>query len=175
MADREGNPRYAWPSGSPGAETMTFLRSRAITLILVIAACAVSTTADAQWVTVARKAIGRVEQMTQSLGNDGPSYDVAAVMLEAPIDGVWAGVLRALKANAAGITVTTEDSAQHLVQFTDGRQIAGIKLSVVGDRVTHLLVSSARQGGQAPASALVMDSVLRTCREVGVSCAPARP
>ena len=154
---------------------MAFPPSRASALILVIAACAASTTAGAQWVTVARKALGRVEQMTQSLGTEGPSYDTAAVMLEAPIDGVWAGVLRALKANATGVTVTREDAAQHLVQFTDGRQIAGIKLSVVGDRVTHLLVSSARQGGQATASALVMDSVLRTCREVGVSCSPARP
>ncbi len=153
---------------------MAFDWRRASVLIVVIEACAASSTADAQWVTVARKAIGRVEQMTQSLGTEGPSYDAAAVMLEAPIDGVWAAVLRALKASSAGITVTSEDSAQHLVQFTDGRQIAGIKLSVVGDRVTHLLVSSARQGGPATGSALVMDSVLRTCREVGVSCSPAR-
>ena len=153
---------------------MAFDWRRASVLIVVIAACAASSTADAQWVTVARTAIGRVEQMTQSLGTEGPSYDAAAVMLEAPIDGVWAAVLRALKASSAGITVTSEDSAQHLVQFTDGRQIAGIKLSVVGDRVTHLLVSSARQGGPATGSALVMDSVLRTCREVGVSCSPAR-
>ena len=148
---------------------------RATALILASAACAVAPTASAQWVTVARKALGRVEQMTQSQGADGPGYDVAAVMLEAPIGGVWEGVLRALKAKSPGLTITNEDPDQHLVQFTDGRQIAGIKLSLVGEHLTHLLVSSTRQGGQASASALVMDSVLRTCAEIRVSCSPARP
>ena len=45
--------------------------------------------AQAQWALVAKRAIGRVEQMSQqSKDASGPSYDSAAVMLEAPADKV---------------------------------------------------------------------------------------
>ncbi len=54
-------------------------------LFLALAFLFVSTSlAQAQWVFVARKVIGRVESMTQSKQQAGtPRYDVAQVMLEA--------------------------------------------------------------------------------------------
>ena len=51
--------------------------------------------ATAQWVMLARRAVGRVEQMSQqSPQQGGPSYDSAAVILEAPADKVYAHFLR---------------------------------------------------------------------------------
>jgi hypothetical protein len=147
---------------------------RAACVAAAIVAVLASGFAEAQWVLVARKVVGRVEQMSQSQGGSGASYDSAAVMLEAPAGKVWDAVLRGLRGNTQGVTVTQENPADHVVQFTNGRQIAGIKVSDIGDNLTHLLISSAHTGDQPNAAALVLDSVLRVCREMGVECSPSK-
>ncbi|TMH32032.1 MAG: hypothetical protein E6H66_14780 [Betaproteobacteria bacterium] len=146
---------------------------RPMFVLLAMAAMLVSSVAEAQWVLLARRAIGRVEQMSQSQPNGGPSYDSAAVMLAAPADKVYAAVVRGVR-NAQGINVTSEDAAQRLIQFTNGQQIAGIKVSALGDDLSHLLVSSAHVGSQPNAAALVSDSVLRVCKEMNVECSRAQ-
>lgn len=145
---------------------------RATMLAIAIATLLVSSFAEAQWVLVARRAIGRIEQMSQSQAN-GPSYDSAAVMIDAPADKVYAAVVRGVK-NAQGISVTSEDPTQRLIQFTNGQQIAGIKVSALGDDLSHLLVSSAHTGSQPNAAALVSDSVLRVCKDMNVECSRAQ-
>jgi hypothetical protein len=135
---------------------------------------AISTIAEAQWALIARRAIGRVEQMSQqSQQSTGASYDSAAVMLDAPADKVYAAVLRGL-ANAQGVTVTREDPADRLVQFTNGQQIAGIKVSPLSDEITQMLISSAHTGDQPNAAALVLNAVLRVCSDMKVECSQAR-
>ena len=127
--------------------------------------------AEAQWVMLARRAVGRVEQMSQSQSN-GASYDTAAVMIEAPADKVYAAVLRGVR-NKEGIKVTSESADARTVQFSNGTQIAGIKVSPLGDDLTHLMVTSAHTGSQPDAAALVGDSVLRVCKELNVECSRA--
>jgi hypothetical protein len=140
--------------------------------ILFGAACMLAAgIAEAQWVFLARRAIGRVEQMSQSQGET--SYDSAAVILDAPVDKVFAAVLKGLK-NRTDLTITKEDPAQRLIQFTNGKQIAGIKLSSLGDDLTHMLVSSAHSGMQQNAAMLVSESVLRVCKEMNVECSQAQ-
>ena len=75
---------------------------------------------------------------------------------------------------AQGITVTREDQSAMLVQFTNGQQIAGIKVSSVGDNLTHLLISSAHTGTQQDAAALVLNSVLRVCKDMNVECSQTK-
>ncbi len=74
--------------------------------------------ADAQWALVAKRAIGRVEQMSQqSKDAAGPSYDSAAVMLEAPADNVYAAVVRGVtSANTKGIRITREDASDRIAR-----------------------------------------------------------
>ena len=146
-------------------------RARWFITLLGVAGIFVSTTADAQWILLGRRVVGKVEQMSQSQPN-GPSYDTAVVLLEAPPDKVYAAVVRGVK-NAQGITVTKEDAAELLIQFTNGQQIAGIKVSGLGEGVSHLLVSSAHSGTQPDAAKLVSDAVLRVCKEMNVICSPA--
>jgi hypothetical protein len=147
-----------------------------VALAVAATALLASTFAEAQWVMLARRAVGRVEQISQqSPQSGGPSYDSAAVMLEAPADKVYAAVVRGVKgAEAKGIKITREDESARLIQFTNGEQIAGIKVSALGDSLSHLLVSSAHTGTQPNAAALVMDSVLRVCREMNVECSTAQ-
>ena len=67
-----------------------------------------------------------------------------------------------------------EDPSQMLVQFSNGVQIAGIRVSALGEKLSHLLITSAHNGAQPNAAALVSDSVLRVCREMSVECSPAK-
>jgi hypothetical protein len=150
-------------------------RLRPALIALGVMTMLAATAAEAQWALVAKRAIGRVEQMSQqSPQASGPSYDSAAVMLEAPADKVYAAVLTGVRNNTRGLKITREDSATRVVQFTNGEQIAGIKVSALSDTVSHLLVTSAHAGAQPNAAALVMDSVLRVCREMNVECKPAQ-
>jgi hypothetical protein len=147
---------------------------RSAVVVAGLLAMVTSDLAAAQWVMLARHVVGRVEQMSQQSKQDnGPSYDSAVVMLEAPPDKVYAAVLNGVR-NAQGITITREDPASNLVQFTNGQQIAGIKVSPVGDKLTHLLVSSAHTGDQPNAAGLVLNAVLRVCKDMNVECSQAR-
>jgi hypothetical protein len=140
----------------------------------LVALCA-SSLAEAQWVLLARRAIGRVEQISQqSPQAGGASYDSAAVMVEAPADKVYAAVIRGLTSNTKGVTITSQNADDRLVEFTNGQQIAGIKVSALGDNLTHMLISSAHSGSQPDAAGLVLNSVLRVCAEMKVECSPAR-
>jgi hypothetical protein len=149
-------------------------RSVAAGLVAIVAASAVAEAQAA--IFVARRVIGRVETMSQqSPQASGASYDSAAVMLEAPAQKVFATAVDALKrAQAQGITVTRVDTAELLVQFTNGQQIAGMKISSLGDKLSHLLITSAHAGSQPNAAALVSDSVLRVCSEMKLECSRAR-
>jgi len=153
---------------------MTSVTPRTRLIIATLTALLGAQSAQAQWVNLARRAVGRIEQLAQSQGSEGVSYDSAAVMLEAPADKVWIAVIHGLRNNTQNARVTQEDPVARVVQFTDGTQIAGIKVSSLGDNLTHLLVSSARKGDKPNASALVMTSVLRVCEEMNLRCTPAQ-
>jgi hypothetical protein len=142
--------------------------------VAILAATAVAEAQAA--IFLARRVIGRVETMSQqSPQSSGASYDSAAVMLEAPAQKVFATAVDALKrAQAQGITVTRVDNNELLVQFTNGQQIAGMKISSLGDKLSHMLITSAHAGSQPNAAALVSDSVLRVCTEMKVECSRAR-
>jgi len=154
---------------------MSRLGFRRSVIALGVAGLLFAGVAQAQWALVAKRAIGRVEQMSQqSKDAGGASYDSAAVMLEAPADKVYMAVVRGVNgASDKGIRITREDATERLVQFTNGAQIAGIKVSPLSDDLSHLLVTSAHSGSQPNAAALVMDSVLRVCREMNVGCSAA--
>ena len=144
---------------------------RPVFVVLGLSALCAAQLAQAQWVMVARHAIGKVEQISQSQPN-GASYDAAAVMIEAPANKVYAAVVNGVR-KREGIRVTGEDAPARSIQFTNGTQIAGIKVSVLGDNLSHLLVSSAHTGPDSNAAAMVSDSILRVCKEMNVECSRA--
>src|SRR4029450_5281881 len=125
---------------------------------------------------VTRRGIGRVKQMSQqSQQSNGAGYDSATVMLEAPAQKVFTTAVHALqRARDKGITVTSVDDQQMVVQFTNGQQVAGMKISALGERLSQMLITSAHTLTQSNAAALVSESVLRVCREMNVECSRAR-
>ena len=145
------------------------LRRAGITVALLCA----SGLAAAKWVFLARHAIGRVEQMQQSsaqaAGGAGASYDVATVIVEVPAPKVF-DTVKSLLAKNTEVRVTKTDDARRSVEFTDGRQIGGIQVNVLGDHLAQLMVSTAHPGMPASATSTIVERVLNVCRELGVVC-----
>ena len=132
-----------------------------------------SATAAAQWVFLARHAIGRVEQMQQSsqqaAGGVGASYDVATVIVEVPPAKVY-DTVKSLLAKNTEVKVTKTDDVRRSVEFTDGRQIGGIQVNTMGDNLAQLLVSTAHPGIPASATSTIVERILNVCKELGVTC-----
>ena len=153
---------------------MNAIQRRHAIAIAAVALTCVSTIAEAQWVMLARRAVGRVEQMSQqSAQPNGASYDTAAVMLEVPASKVYGAVVTGLR-NRPEMRITREDAAAQIVQFTNGQQIVGINVSPIGDNLTHMMITSAHTGTQPDAAALVLNAVLRVCKDMNVECSQAR-
>lgn len=133
-------------------------------LLLILGA----TSLEAQWVMAARAARNRIQRMTQKSGSGG--YDVATVILEAAPDRVYDKALKTLKAHP-DITITQDDSKKGKIQFRKSQQLAGLQISQLGDNLTQLVIaSSVSPRAQPSTTSLVLDAVLRVCKEVNVQC-----
>jgi len=122
---------------------------------------------EAQWVMVARAAKNRIQRMTQKSGSEG--YDVATVILEAAPVRVYEKALKTLKAHPE-ITITQDEKAGK-IQFRKGQQVAGLQISQLGDNLTQLVIASSISTTPQPSTtSLVLDAVLRVCKEVNVEC-----
>jgi len=105
---------------------------------------------EAQWVMAARAVKNRVQQMSQKSETGG--YDVAIVVLEAAPAAVY-------------------DGKAGRIEIRKGKQVAGFQISPLGDKLTQLVIaSSVSEGAEPSPTSLVVDAVLRVCKEVGVKC-----
>ena len=128
--------------------------------------------AAAQWVFLARQAIGRVEQMQQSsqtAAGGAASSDVATVIVEVGPDKVFETVSRML-GNNAEVKVTRTDATRRAVEFTDGKQFGGIQVNALGDNLSQLLVSTVHPGVATSTTSTIVTRILNVCKELGVSC-----
>ena len=147
-------------------------RSTTIALVLLLIAAALSTaSANAQWVMVARAVSGQIQQMSHK-GDNGNGYDVATVVLEANADKVYSTALTALKSHP-GITVTKDDAKKRRIDFTNGTQYASLQATALGDKLSQLMIASNLTGQQPTATSLVLQGVLKVCKEMNVNCTVA--
>ncbi len=127
-----------------------------------------ASSSEAQWVMAARAAKNRIDRMTEKSASGG--YDVATVTLEAAPARVYDKALKTLKDHPE-ITLTKNDSKKGKIQFCKGQQVAGLQISPLGDKLTQLVIaSSIEDTAQPSATSLVVDAVLRICKEVKVQC-----
>lgn len=141
-------------------------------LLLVVAAllCTVpAVDAATPWAMVARRAIGRVEQMSQAPKEGQPGFDVATVILNADATKVYATAVSMLHRNQA-LRVVSEDARLRTVQFTNGARSAGITVNELGTRLSQILVASATMPGQDSATLRIVDGILRVCQAMKVTC-----
>ena len=129
--------------------------------------------ADAQALFLARRAIGRIEQMSQSSPGTGASYDTASVIVEVAPDKVFDTIKRLLAQNTE-VRVTRSDDARHSIEFTDGTQIGGIQVNALNDNLSQLMVSTAHPGITTSTTSTIVTRILNVCRELNVVCQPGQ-
>ncbi|MBS0319156.1 MAG: hypothetical protein JSR18_01330 [Proteobacteria bacterium] len=160
------------------------MASSASKLVLAAAAAAVlcvSSAASAQWVLLARHVVGRIQSISQQTQDGKTQFDTATVIVDVPLDKVYATVKRSLQDAQAreGITVNRSDDEHRTIAFYRGAQAATISAAALGDNLTQLMVSSVRPGTagtdaatQAP-TPLIVERILATCKAMGVECSAA--
>ena len=154
-----------------GKVQMTRSPLRTSTLAVGLLCTLASSFADAQWVLLARRAVGRIEQMQQSTPQSGEVVDTATVIIDAPADRVYAVVGQRLR-TAQNVSVTRTDDANRTLEFSNGKQIASMHVSVLGDTLAQLLVSAA--GAQPSPMPALVDHILAACKELDVECERAQ-
>ncbi len=146
---------------------------RFITALLAVSFL-VTDIAQAQMIFLGRKAVGKVRQLTsEATSGQQSGYDAATVLLEARADKVYSTAVDLLQANK-DYRITRKDDGARTVEFTDGKRIAGIQISPLEDHLCQLLIVSTGTSSTAETTSLVLNAVLRVCREMGVHCEPAK-
>jgi hypothetical protein len=147
-------------------------RPSTMALVLIFFGTVVGTAcANAQWVMVARAVSGQIQQMSHK-GDNGNGYDVATVVLEANADKVYSTAFTALKSHP-GITVTKNDAKKRRIDFTNGTEYASLQATSLGDKLSQLVIASSLNGAQPTATSLVLQGVLKVCKEMNVNCTVA--
>jgi hypothetical protein len=123
---------------------------------------------EAQWVMVARAASKRVRSMRQTDEN-GNGYDVASVLLEAPVEKVFETAMTDISKHE-GIRITKVDAQNHTVQFTNGKQSASLMATSLGPKATDLVVATTLSADHTSATWEVVDGVMKVCKQMNVEC-----
>lgn len=124
--------------------------------------------AQAQWVMVARAVSGQVQRMTNKSSN-GSGYDVATVVLMANADKVYETALKGIQSHA-DVTINSNDAKNREIKFSKGDQIASMQATPLGDKITQLVIASNLTGAQPDATSVVVEGVMKVCKEMNVVC-----
>ncbi len=138
-------------------------------LIAGIVVLGLPVVAAAQAVFLARHVIGRIEQMSQSAPAGGASYDTATVIVEVAPEKVFSTIKRLFAKNTE-VRVTGTDDVKRSIEFTDGSQIGGIQVNLLGDGLSQLMISTAHPGITTSTTSTIVARILNVCRELSVAC-----
>lgn len=145
-------------------------RSRVVILLLAVGlgACppALSQT---PWVVLGRRALGRVQQLTQEKSGAVPGFDVASVLLDALAERVYATAVATVRKNKS-LRVVSEDTANHRLEFAEGEQRGTFSVVALGDNLSQMLIAANVVPGQGSTTSRAVEAVLRVCREMHKHC-----
>ncbi|MCC8428331.1 hypothetical protein LJ725_05105 [Reyranella aquatilis] len=126
--------------------------------------------AQAQWVFVARKALGRIHQMTEGNQPNGRAgYDFATVLLDAPADRIFSTALELARKNQS-VRVLMQDPGQRRIQIAEGDRTATLNVVPFNEEVSQLMIAGHAGPGEGSTTSLVVQAVLRVCKEMGKHC-----
>jgi hypothetical protein len=126
--------------------------------------------AQAQWVFVARKALGRIHQMTEGSQPDGRAgYDFATVLLDAHADKIFSTALELARKNPS-VRILMQDPGTRRIQIAQGDRTATLNVVPFNDEVSQLMIAGHAGAGESSTTSLVVQAVLRVCKEMGKHC-----
>jgi hypothetical protein len=135
---------------------------------IVLVAVASAPLVEAQWVMVARAASKRVRSMKQTDEN-GNGFDVATVLLEAPVEKVFETALTDLGRHK-DLRLTNVDAPNHSIQFSNGRQSASLMATSLGPKATDLVVATTISSDHSSATWEVVQGIIKVCKQMNVEC-----
>lgn len=147
--------------------------ARAAAVLLALGTLTAALTANAQWITLGRKALGKVREMTQSEKTDAPGYSVATVLVAGEAAKVYATALKMVQANPK-LRVTKQSAEKLTLEFAEGQQVVGLTVSQVDAKLVLLLIASVATPGKPDETSVVASAALRICKEMGGDCSLAK-
>ena len=147
---------------------MRFPYRLALALVFLSAFLAPAT-APAQWVFVARKALGKIQSMSQKESTGAPGYSVATVILTGKAVKVYATALKSVESSPKG-RLTKQDLVTHTLEFAVEKQVFGLRVSQVDSQKVQILIASAVSPGKPDATPAAVAATLRICKEMGAVC-----
>jgi hypothetical protein len=148
-------------------------RRRPLAILAFAGAFLLPSAARAQWVFVARKALGKIQTMSQKENTGTPGYSVATVILEGNADKVFATALKTAQSSPKA-KLTQQDLATRTLEFTADGQVCGLRVSQVDSKKVQILIASAASPGKPDATPAVVEATLRVCKEIGAVCEEVR-
>lgn len=146
--------------------------TRAAVVLVVLGALAASI-ADAQWITLGRKALGKVKELTQSEKTGGAGYSVATVLVAGEAGKVYAKALDVVRSNPK-LRLTRQSPEKLKLEFAEGKQVVGLEVSQVDEKLVHLLIASVASPEKPDETSVVAAAALRICQEAGGDCSLAK-
>jgi len=125
--------------------------------------------AEAQWVFVARKALGRIHQMTEGQQNGRAGYDFATVILDAHADKIFSTALELARKNPS-VRILMQDPGTRRIQIAEGDRTVTLNVVPFNDDVAQLMIAGHAGAGESSTTSLVVQAVLRVCKEMGKHC-----
>jgi hypothetical protein len=128
--------------------------------------------ADAQWLLLGRKVVGKVESMVQSPDSSrpqAPRYDIAIVTLDAPAAKVYDTVIATVAEHPDYRYLQRNDVARS-IEVTNGKKSAGVNVIALSDKLSQLIIASVIQPGETSPVPFALQNVLRICQKVKVTC-----
>ncbi len=144
-----------------------------ISAVLAITLLMVASGTSAQWVFVAKKALGRIDRMNHPATAGAPGYDIATVVIQGRPDNIYSAALRAISARPK-LTILRQDPKEHTIDFSDGTHVVGLRVSEVNESIANLLVVTAVTNEGDDTESLAVSGVLRVCKEVAANCSLAK-
>ena len=127
------------------------------------------TSADAQWVFVARKAAQRIHHMSEGGVGGQPGYDFASVVLEAPADKVFGIAHERAKQNRQ-VRILMADPVARRMQIAHDDRTATLNVVELSEGVSQLLIAGRSKPNEPAASSEIVAAVMRICAEMGKTC-----
>lgn len=136
---------------------------KGICVIVLVSILLISATAEAQWVFVARKAMGRIKQMQSE------HADVASVIIEAKAANVYKKALATVASNPK-LKMLGKSDDEMTLGFAAGERKVKMQVSELGDNASQILISASPAPGGGSTSSLVVEKIMEVCKAVNVEC-----
>lgn len=142
----------------------------AILFFVTIISLLISDAAFAQWVFVARHAIGRIEQVTQNQSSTSqPTTEVVAVILDVPAQRVFDVAMNVIQKNQ-NVSIMDADQQKLTLKIRQDDRVATLSIKSLNEDTAQLLIIGTAAPGKSPQTTLIVDGVMRLCGDLGKEC-----